>query len=494
VSWLFEYEQMEPYVKKVRIIIKNEVECVLSGLLPDHLDFFYEEYGVREEGYFFSPRFKLKLWDGKRRFFSKAGKTYVILLEEIIPKVVRLGYKIALDDHRVSPAYDVSSVSEDYFSAAIDPKTERPYEIRPYQVDPINLLLTHGNGIVVAGTGAGKTTINAALVAKYGEHNARSITIVPNQTLIRQTMKWFNFFGLDTGEYSGLHKDLDHQHIVSTWQALKNNPEIIRDFQVLVVDECHGTRAKVLGKLVNEHGQKIAYRFGLTGSMPKDKSQVMAITTSLGPVRFIIPAHELIEQGWLASLNISVMQLDDKKPLIEADVPKGEFIEFGMEMDWLHSNKPRMQWIADFLTEKSIQPLGNVLCLVSSVGFGKKLKKVVPGAYFVFGKDKDKVRQQVYDLFENNDNIIVIATAQVAGVGLSIDRIFNLVYIDLGKSFIRVIQAIGRGLRKGKDKDHVDATDICSNLKHSRGHLTKRLKYYREAKYPNKKYLVEYTE
>ena len=66
----------------------------------------------------------------------------------------------------------------------------------------------------------------------------------------------------------------------------------------------------------------------------------------------------------------------------------------------------------------------------------------------------------------------------------NIPRIFNLVLIEPGKSFVRVIQSIGRGIRKAEDKDFVQIWDITSTCKYAKRHLTERKKYYREAQYP----------
>ena len=112
---------------------------------------------------------------------------------------------------------------------------------------------------------------------------------------------------------------------------------------------------------------------------------------------------------------------------------------------------------------------------------------------YLSGKDKMKDRKEVYNLFKDNDNVVVIATVQIASTGLNIKRIFNMMFIDVGKSFIRVIQTIGRGLRKAPDKDFVDVTDLCSDLKYSRKHVAERIKFYKEAQYPYKKRIVDYA-
>jgi hypothetical protein len=77
-----------------------------------------------------------------------------------------------------------------------------------------------------------------------------------------------------------------------------------------------------------------------------------------------------------------------------------------------------------------------------------------------------------------------VATYGVAAVGINIPRIFNLVMLEPGKSFTRVIQSIGRGIRKAEDKDHVQIWDITSTCRFSKRHLAKRKTFYNEADYP----------
>ena len=82
------------------------------------------------------------------------------------------------------------------------------------------------------------------------------------------------------------------------------------------------------------------------------------------------------------------------------------------------------------------------------------------------------------------DDKIIVATYGVAAVGINIPRIFNLVLVEPGKSFVRVIQSIGRGIRKAEDKDFVQIWDITSTCKFAKRHLTKRKQFYKEANYP----------
>jgi superfamily II DNA or RNA helicase len=100
------------------------------------------------------------------------------------------------------------------------------------------------------------------------------------------------------------------------------------------------------------------------------------------------------------------------------------------------------------------------------------------------GATKGAKRQDEYDQVADATDKIIVATYGVAAVGINIPRIFNLVLIEPGKSFVRVIQSIGRGIRKAEDKDHVQIWDVTSTCKFAKRHLTKRKQFYKEANYP----------
>lgn len=112
------------------------------------------------------------------------------------------------------------------------------------------------------------------------------------------------------------------------------------------------------------------------------------------------------------------------------------------------------------------------------------LEENISNSVFVSGKTKVGDRKDEYDEVATAKNKVIIATYGVAAVGINIPRIFNLVLIEPGKSFVRVIQSIGRGIRKAEDKDFVQIWDITSTAKFAKRHLTARKKWYREANYP----------
>jgi len=463
------------------ITIKDEVHCVVGGLHPSVTKILHDKYTLNVPNAYFSPKFQVGQWDGTIKFFQKTGRTFINLLDEIVPILTQYGYSIKIDDQRQSRFYTPTEpINEHSYSDIIDPDSGSPIVLRYYQVEALNTVLKEGNGIILSATGSGKTYTNAVLVDQYGKAGLRTITIVPSQDLILQTVKAFKIFGLDVGEYWSKEKNISAQHVVSTWQSLKNNPHLMQQFHVVVVDEVHGAKARLIKELLIDHGVHIAHRFGLTGTMPKAKSDYVSIICAIGPERYEIKSDQLIEEGYLSTLHINITQLREK-------IPDDYFPDYAAERAYLRNTDDRLLWVANFLYGRT-----NTLCLVNSVQFGKRLQKIMPDAIFLHGEDDRDKRKSVYDLFEEQEDLTVIATIGIAKQGINIRRIFNLVYVDMGKSFITTLQSIGRGLRKGGDKFHVEVWDVCSDLKYCQRHLRNRISYYKEANFPYQKNMVDY--
>jgi superfamily II DNA or RNA helicase len=166
-------------------------------------------------------------------------------------------------------------------------------------------------------------------------------------------------------------------------------------------------------------------------------------------------------------------------------IQTAEWKEFGSypeELKYLVTNEDRMNYISSLI--KTIATSGNTLVLVDRIESGRIIVDNIPDAVFVSGEVKTKDRKEEYDEIRTSDNKTIVATYGVAAVGINIPRIFNLVLLEPGKSFVRVIQSIGRGIRKADDKDFVQIWDLTASSKYAKKHLTERKKYYKEAKYP----------
>lgn len=327
-------------------------------------------------------------------------------------------------------------------------------------------------------------TIITAALSHLVEPYGRSIIIVPNKSLVEQTEEDYHNIGLDVGVFFGDRKEYNKTHTIATWQSLsllsKKSKQLdasfigdfIKDVIAVIVDEAHSAKADELKNLLTGPMQHIPIRWGLTGTVPKDNYNFYAILASLGPVVNKLTAHELQQQNVLSNCHINVIQTLDYM----------KFKNYHDEHTYLIENQQRIEWLAENI--KHIAQSGNTVVLVERTKTGDMLKDLLEGSVFVQGKTKIKERKEHYSDIQDSNNEILILTMGVGAVGLNLPRVFNLVLVEPGKSFVRVIQSIGRGLRKAKDKDFVNVYDICSNCFFSARQLSERKKFYNDAKYP----------
>jgi superfamily II DNA or RNA helicase len=231
-------------------------------------------------------------------------------------------------------------------------------------------------------------------------------------------------------------------------------------------------KADVLKQMLTGVFADVPIRWGLTGTIPKAEMDRASILVSLGPVIGKLAASELQDRGVLASCHVNIVQLKDTS----------EFTNYQSELKFLLEDGHRLDKIADLV--RAVNKTGNTLVLVDRVNAGKELVSRLQNSVFVNGGTKLTERKEEYDEVAISDDKIIVATYGVAAVGINIPRIFNLVLIEPGKSFVRVIQSIGRGIRKAEDKDHVQIWDVTSTCKFAKRHLTQRKAFYKEAKYP----------
>ena len=475
------------YLPHCTIQIKDEVNVKLEGLdlvtrrkLTNK--FKYEIPGAR-----FMPAVKLGRWDGTVSFFTQGGITYVNLLEDIMPILEENNYTFDLQDEREAYNLTFDKVNAESFSHVSWPtghnNAGEPIALRDHQVEVINNFLDNPQCLQEVATAAGKTIITAAL-SKLIEPYGRSIVIVPNKSLVTQTQEDYINMGLDVGVYFGDKKEIGHTHTIATWQSLnilekkrlnaEDNliEEFKRDVVCVIVDEVHMAKADVLRRLLTNVYGYVPIRWGLTGTIPKAEYEFKSLHVSLGNVIHKVSAVDLQEKGLLANLNIEVMQLNDFV----------EYKNYREEQTYLVTKQSRIDYIGRMVQQMSQS--GNTLVLVDRIKSGELLTSAVPGATFVSGSMKANDRKDTYDEIKEGEGKVIVATYGVAAVGINLPRIFNLVLLEPGKSFVRVIQSIGRGIRKAKDKDFVQIWDICSTAKFSKRHLTERKKFYREAEYP----------
>ncbi|HEY6438079.1 MAG TPA: DEAD/DEAH box helicase family protein [Ignavibacteriaceae bacterium] len=473
-----------------RLLIQDEVNVKFEGLdvatrrrMVKSLEFVlpYARH---------TPAYKLGRWNGTMSFCDVGARSYLNLLDILLPIVQDQGYEVEIEDFRESThTFEFDEVEENSYSHINWPKghvkADQPIVLLDHQVEVINSYLNNLTGVNIAPTGSGKTLITAILSEKVQPYG-RSIVIVPTKDLVTQTEDDYINLGLDVGVFFGDRKEYGKTHTICTWQSLeslaKRSKEIDLEIDInamfegvvcVIVDEVHKAKADVLRRLLSSYLAKAPIRWGLTGTMPEEDYEKVGVIACIGPLLGKINTKELQDKGLLAQLHVNVWQLQDL-----GDV----FGNYQAELKWLTTSLPRLKFLAKEIV--AISETGNTLILVDRVQTGEMLQLLIPDSVFVSGKMKSKSRKEEYKEVQEVDGKVIIATYGVASTGINIVRIFNLVLFEAGKSFVRVIQSIGRGIRVAPDKDFVNVYDVCSNSKFSKRHLTKRKKFYTEAQYP----------
>jgi superfamily II DNA or RNA helicase len=474
-----------------KVIIKDETNVKIENLDLDTRKALVKKFKYEDPTARYRPAYKLGRWDGTISFFGLGGTTYLSMLPQVLEYLESKNFYIELEDLRTPITLDFDQISEDFWGDQTWPVGHRfageKIRLRDDQVEVVNKFLENPQCIQEIATGFGKT-ITTATLAKISEKYGRTITIVPNKSLVEQTEEDFVNCGLDVGVYYGDRKNLDKTHTICTWQSLNildkgskefdgeeqlaRLTELLGGVSCVMVDEVHMAKAEVLKTLLTRNLANAPIRWGLTGTVPKADHEFQSIRASLGEVVHRVAAHELQEKGILSDCHVNIIQTAEWK----------EFNGYAEELKFLVTDKDRMTYLGNLIN--TIAESGNTLVLVDRIECGQFLQTQLTDSVFISGSVKTKDRKTEYDEVKTADNKIIVATYGVAAVGINIPRIFNLVMVEPGKSFTRVIQSIGRGIRKADDKDFVQIWDLTASTKYAKRHLTERKKFYKEAKYP----------
>ncbi len=360
------------------------------------------------------------------------------------------------------------------------------YPLRDYQLESVKEALKFGRGIIKLGTGGGKTlTIASLLMSLYSNNPKLKILIlVPDLGLVNQTYKDFEEYNVlfKFTRWTGKIKpDLTANCIIANRGILQskfNENDWIKYIDVLVVDECHTIKkSNKVSKMVTEINTY--NKFGLTGTLPDEKPEEWNIIGKLGKVIYDKDSYELRLESYLTNVDVKTINISYKdKPLYVNGANN-----FKTELDFIYNNKFRNNVIKNICSKFS----NNSLILVNHLAHGDALydelssiqdKKV----YFVKGEVEVEERDKIKKVMESENNVICIAMSSIFSTGINIKNIHMIMFASGGKSFIRTIQSIGRGLRLHKSKNKLIIIDLVDKLKYGLRHSDKRKEIYQKEK------------
>ena len=420
-------------------------------------------FNIQEPSYYFNPRYKMGLWDGRRKLYSGGNFIY----NGLIPFVHKFAESknIEIKDETEYNTYSLDNNFEDTFKHLV-----LPFAPRDYQKTAAEKCCGLKKCIVASPTSSGKSYIIYMLTRYMLEHKrakTKICIIVPSKVLVKQMYDDFADYSKNdswniedycariSGDFT---KDFDKEVIITTYQSLiKCDKELFEEFEGVILDECQGAqsftneKAKQLHKILNQCINS-RYRFGFTGTFPDE----MLFKTNL--LKYFVRKIEatdygqLLENDWISNFKINVIKLNH---LVNRN---GQ--QYRDELNFIYEDKFRNEFIKKLLLKNK----NNQLVLFKEVEkHAKKLYRDLISderfkdkhIIFLDGESKAKERDIVKDYIRDENDVILLATYKLLGTGWSVNNLHHIIFAAPLKSKQTLLQSIGRGLRLLKNSNKV---------------------------------------
>jgi superfamily II DNA or RNA helicase len=366
--------------------------------------------------------------------------------------------------------------------------TSFKFDLRDYQTEVLTRALKAGRGTCVLGTGAGKTFTTAALIENFfQQHNRKELfkclVIVPDLGLVEQTYNEFIDSGITfkATKWTGSHKpDLTSNIVICNIGILQSqfqqNPWV-QYIDLLIVDECHKIKpdnkiSKIVSKIKTQN------RYGFTGTLPEDQIDKWSVIGKFGPIIYEKTSFDLRKEDFLSNVEIKIIDIQYKDT-----PPKISDNAYRNELQFIYNSIFRNDLIKSICNKLN----NNTLILVNHIEHGERILANLANTpqkqvYFIRGEIDVIEREKIKKIMEESSNVICIAISAIFSTGVNIKNLHNIVFAAGGKSFIRTVQSIGRGLRKHNTKNKLIIIDLADKLQYGISHSIKRQTIYTKEK------------
>ena len=476
--------------KKNEAFLEIETEPSIEQELSEHFCFYVP-------GYKFMPAYKNRMWDGKIRLYDLRKKTlYTGLFKYLKEFADARCYDIELDNNKVyGMPGAMNKVDIPLFLKEVTltagGETITP---RDYQLEALEHALVNNQSLLLSPTASGKSLIIYLAMRFFLEATDKSVLIVvPTTSLVEQMYSDFaDYSQFDEWNaqnnchriYAGKEKyNIPQRVIITTWQSVyKMNHQWFEPFGMVVGDEAHQFKAKSLTSIL-EKCSDAKIRMGTTGTLDGTQTHQLVLEGLFGPVHKVTTTKKLMDSKDLAQLEITVLLLK------YADEFCREKRDYQAEMDFIVKYGPRNNFISNLAIDCS----GNTLILFQYVDkhgkplhdmLTKKMENSDRRLFYVSGETDVDTREEIRAITEKEDDAIIVASMGTFSTGINIKRLHNIVFASPSKSQIRVLQSIGRGLRKSSDGRNTKVCDIADDLhwksrkNYTLQHAAERIKIY----------------
>ena len=473
--------------------VNIHIECDKSTA-KELSDFFT----FKVPGHEYMPAFRNKLWDGQIKLYNIYKQTiYKGLYDYVIKFAKDRNYKIVEPE----PINVRKSIQPEHIQKFIDEHL-KPFAggesitAHQHQIEAVTHAINHDRCLLLSPTGSGKSLIIYALIRYYLDRippNKKVLIIVPTTSLVRQMLSDFTEYSSNDKwkaennchcVFAGKDKISKKRVIISTWQSIyKLGTDYFDNFEAVFGDECHLFKSKSLTTLMTKL-LKCPYRIGTTGTLDDSLTHKLVIEGLFGRVEHVTTTKKLMNKDLLSKLKIDCLLLNYPEKIRQ----ENKKMKYQDEIDWIVTNEDRNK----FITDLAVNLKGNSLVLFQYVEkHGKPLYEMIKekagddrDVFFVFGGTDVELREQIRKITETKDNAIIVASYGTFSTGISIRRLHNIIFASPSKSRIRILQSIGRQLRKSEHKDTAKLYDIADDIhwksykNHTLNHFERRLKIY----------------
>ena len=481
------------------VYAKISCERYIAKELSEYFTFFVP-------GHAFTPEFRNKIWDGKIRLFNLSTfQIYMGLISYVEEFCNDRGYTFEYDSSCPTEEDEFSVYHFEKFSKSLN-LTSGGRKITPdkHQQDAVIHVMQSRRALIISPTASGKSLIIYLIFRQLLDYQKlRGLIVVPTTSLVEQLYTDFIDYASETPFdvsqhvhriYQGKDKTSDKSLIITTWQSIYEMPnEYFDQFDYVIGDEAHLFKANSLISILTKC-MDTKYRVGLTGTLDGTKTHQLVLEGLFGRVIKVITTKELIDKGRLSDFTIKCLIL--KHP--EENCFKMEYKD---EIQYLISNHQRNKFIKNL----AVSMKKNTLVLFQMVDkHGVILYNMIKETkdlgdrkvFFISGKTETEDRESIRKIVETEENAIIVASYGTYSTGINIKNLHNIIFASPYKSKTKVLQSIGRGLRKSDNKEIAVLYDIADDMRygkrmnHTLKHFVERTKFYTEEKHSYKIYKI----
>lgn len=467
------------YDKKCTLVIEG-AEAKIEGLVPWSVVIDVTSY--KSPGYQFTPRYKMGHWDGRIKLFRQSKRTFPAgLAQDVKEALEAVDIRVQLDDKRRMPPLPALTGTWGKGLELEGVSFAPPYD---YQPEVAEAMLKAQRGIVAVATNGGKTEIACLVTAAL---RLPTLFLVPGKDLLHQTQKRFQKrLRLDEkavgvvgdGRWSpGSWVTVGTVQTLSKALTTARGKKLLDQTQLIFADECHHVGSDTWYQVLR--ACNAFFRYGLSGTpLKRTDGADLRLLGATGPVIAEIRNKELIERGISSKVTIQFVKVT--KP----DLPKGTPFPDAYKLG-IVENPYRNRQLCK-IVEAYVDEGKSVLMLVKEIPHGSELHrslwnycKFVP-SQFICGKESTDTRQKALADFQARDLPVLIATS-ILDEGVDMPNIDVLVLAGGGKSSIKTLQRIGRGIRMGGTSDRLIVIDTADfqNPQYLLKHSMQRLSDYK---------------